>query len=106
MIDFINNECESINIWILKSYFPFTYSEVFTDQYCSRHFLDDLCEKLVRNIFINEDNIVHIATERASLYEIYQNKGIDAKPITVDKKYYGIIPFDTSLIDNSLWVKK
>ena len=79
-----------------------TYSEVFTDQYCSRHFLDDLCEKLVRNIFINEDNIVHIATERASLYEIYQNKGIDAKPITVDKKYYGIIPFDTSLIDNSL----
>jgi dTDP-4-dehydrorhamnose reductase len=78
------------------------YSEVFTDQYCSRHFLDDLCEKLVRNIFINEDNIVHIATERASLYDIYQNKGIDAKPITVDKKYYGIIPFDTSLIDNSL----
>lgn len=79
-----------------------TYSEVFTDQYCSRHFLDDLCEKLVRNIFVNEDNIVHIATERASLYEIYQNKGIDAKPITLGKKYYGVIPFDTSLIDNSL----
>lgn len=79
-----------------------TYSEVFTDQYCSRHFLDDLCEKLVRNIFVNEYNIVHIATERASLYEIYQNKGIDAKPITLGKKYYGVIPFDTSLIDNSL----
>jgi len=79
-----------------------TYSEVFEDQYCSRHFLDEVCEKIARNILVNEDNIVHIATERASLYEIYQNKGIDAKPIKVDKKYYGVIPFDTSLIDNSL----
>ena len=79
-----------------------TYSEVFTDQYCSRHFLDEVCEKIARNILVNEDSIVHIATERASLYEIYQKKGIKAKPITVDKRYYGVIPFDTSLIDNSL----
>jgi len=78
------------------------YSEVFTDQYCSRHFLDEVCEKIVRNILLNTDNIVHIATERASLYEIYQNKGIEATPITMSKKYYNVIPFDTSLIDNSL----
>ena len=78
------------------------YSKVFTDQYCSRHFLDEVCEKIVRNIFLNVDNIVHIATERASLYEIYQNKGIEATPITMSEEYYNVIPFDTSLIDNSL----
>ena len=75
---------------------------MFTDQYCSRHFLDEVCEKIVRNILLDTDNIVHIATERASLYEIYQNKGIEATPITMSKKYYNVIPFDTSLIDNSL----
>jgi dTDP-D-glucose 4,6-dehydratase len=78
------------------------YPEVFTDQYCSRQFLDEVCEKIVLNIFVNTDNIVHIATERASLYEIYQNKGIKAKPIIMDKAYHSIIPSDTSLIDNSL----
>lgn len=78
------------------------YPEVFTDQYCSRQFLDEVCEKIVRNILINTDNIVHIATERASLYEIYQNRGIKAKPIIMNKAYHSIIPFDTSLIDNSL----
>lgn len=78
------------------------YPEVFTDQYCSRYFLDEVCEKIVRNIFANTKNIVHIATERASLYQIYQNKGIQAIPITMDKRYQNVIPFDTSLIDNSL----
>jgi len=78
------------------------YSEVFTDQYCSRHFLDEVCEKIVRNILLNADSIVHIATERASLYEIYQSKGIEATPITMSKKHYNVIPSDTSLIDNSL----
>jgi dTDP-4-dehydrorhamnose reductase len=78
------------------------YPKVFTDQYCSRHFLDEVCEKIVRNILGNPDNIVHIATERASLYEIYQNKGIEAIPITMSKDYHSMIPFDTSLIDNSL----
>lgn len=78
------------------------YSEVFTDQYCSRHFLDEVCEKIARNIFVNDARIVHIATERSSLYEIYQRRGIKADPISMSKEHIDIIPHDTSLIDNSI----
>ena len=73
------------------------YPKVFTDQYCSRHFLDDVVSKVAKNILLNDDKIVHIATERASLYELYQKKGINAEPINMDVKYLGIIPKDTSL---------
>ena len=78
------------------------YPEVFTDQYCSRHFLDEVVEKIAKNILINDSKIVHIATERSSLYELYQKKGIDAKPISMGLHHSNIIPRDTSLKDNSL----
>jgi len=78
------------------------YPKVFTDQYCSRHFLDEVVEKIAKNIFINDDKIVHIATEKLSLYELYQKKGIKAEPISRGLEHPGIIPKDTSLIDNSL----
>lgn len=78
------------------------YPKVFTDQYCSRHFLDEVCEKIARNILVNDAKIVQIATERSSLYEIYQRRGIKAEPIQMDMTQADIIPHDTSLIDNSI----
>jgi hypothetical protein len=50
----------------------------------------------------NNDKIVHIATERMSLYDLYINKGIYADPITMDEHFLQVIPKDTSLINNSI----
>jgi dTDP-4-dehydrorhamnose reductase len=78
------------------------YPKVFTDQYCSRYFLDEVVEKISNNIFNNPDKLVHIASERMSLYELYIKHEIEAEPITMPENQLGIIPKDTSLINNSI----
>lgn len=78
------------------------YPEVFTDQYCSRYFLEEIVDKIINNILHNSESLIHIATERASLYELYSQKGIQAKPVTMSKYYTEVIPHDTSLINSSL----
>ena len=78
------------------------YDSVFVDQYCSRHFIDEICDKISNNIFNNSNNIVHISTERMSLYEIYNKRGIKANPVTMSLEHSNIIPHDTSLINNSI----
>ena len=79
-----------------------TYPKVFTDQYCSRYFLDEVVGKIIRNIFHNEEKIVHIASERISLYDLYLKKGIKAEPITMSEEQKKTLPKDTSLINNSI----
>jgi len=79
-----------------------TYPKVFTDQYCSRYFLDEVVGKIIRNIFHNEEKIVHIASERISLYDLYLKKGIEAEPITMSEEQKKTLPKDTSLINNSI----
>jgi dTDP-4-dehydrorhamnose reductase len=78
------------------------YPEVFTDQYCSRYFLDEVVEKISKNIFKNNEKIIHISSERMSLYELYIKKGIDAKPILMSKEQKKKLPKDTSLVNNSI----
>ena len=78
------------------------YPKVFTDQYCSRYFLDEVVEKITNNIFNNLDKLVHIASKRMSLYELYIKHGIEAEPTTIPDSQLGIIPKDTSLINNSI----
>ena len=76
------------------------YPKVFTDQYCSRYFLDEVVEKISNNILNNPDKLVHIASERMSLYDLYIKHGIEAEPITMPENQ--LIPKDTSLINNSI----
>jgi len=76
------------------------YPKVFTDQYCSRYFLDEVVEKISNNIFNNSDKLVHIASERMSLYNLYIKHGIEAEPIIMPENQ--LIPKDTSLINNSI----
>lgn len=78
------------------------YSKVFSDQYCSRYFLDEIIEKIVNNIFNNPENLIHISSERMSLYELYIKKGIKVESILMPKEQEHIIPKDTSLINNSI----
>ena len=78
------------------------YPEVFTDQYCSRYFLDEIVEKISKNIFKNNEKIIHISSKRISLYELYIKKGIDAKPISMSEEQKKKLPKDTSLVNNSI----
>jgi dTDP-4-dehydrorhamnose reductase len=79
-----------------------TYSKAFSDQYCSRYFLDEVIEKITYNIFNNSQNLIHISSERMSLYNLYVKNGIQAEPITIPSNQSKIIPKDTSLINNSI----
>ncbi|MBI4116593.1 sugar nucleotide-binding protein [Candidatus Pacearchaeota archaeon] len=81
-----------------------THPEAFVDQYQSRYFLDDtnFLEKIVNNILNNDNKIVHISSERMSLYELYKKKGIDVSPIRMTDEQLKIIPMDASLKDNSI----
>jgi len=81
-----------------------TYPEVFCDQYCSRYFLEDVVPKIWFNILDkkNPENIIHIANEYKSLYQLYKSKGIGAKPIKMSKEQKKIIPQYTGLVNNSL----
>jgi len=78
------------------------YPKVFSNQYCSRYFLDEVVEKISNNIFNNPSKLIHIASERMSLYELYTKKGIKAESILMDEEQLKIIPHDTSLINNSI----
>lgn len=106
----INDKLDAVNVYgktkaaaeyivsVLSNYqiirAPFirqVYPKAFTDQYCSRYFLNEIVEKILNNIFNNPNRLVHISSERMSLYELYKNHGIDAEPITMSeeqKKYY------------------
>lgn len=78
------------------------YPKVFTDQYCSRYFLDEAADKIVDNIINNKNKLVHISSHRDSLYNLYISKGFNAEPIVMDPNSLDIIPKDTSLINNSI----
>jgi len=78
------------------------YPKVFIDQYCSRYFLDEVIEKISKNIFENNKKIIHISSERMSLCELYIKKGIDAEPIPMSEEQKKKLPKDTSLVNNSI----
>jgi dTDP-4-dehydrorhamnose reductase len=78
------------------------YPKVFTDQYCSRYFLKEAVEKITNNIFKNDEKIVHISSERMSLYDLYIKNGLIAEPIIMSKEQKKTLPKDTSLINNSI----
>jgi len=78
------------------------YPSVFTDQYCSRYFLDEVAPLIEFNILNNPNNLIHISPVRKSLYQTYVDKGYNPKPIITPLKYKKLIPRDTSLINNSI----
>jgi len=78
------------------------YPKAFSDQYCSRYFLDEAVKKITNNIFNNNEKIIHVSSERISLYDLYLKNNIEAEPITMSEKQKETLPKDTSLINNSI----
>lgn len=78
------------------------YPNVFEDQYCSRYFLDEVPEKIIKNILYNTNKIIHISSYKSSLYDKYQKRNYKTVPIKMPEEYKKVIPQDTSLINNSI----
>lgn len=91
------------NYQIIRAPFIKTkYPEVYTNQYCSRYFIEDVAARIFDNIINNNDKIIHIANEKKSLYNHYLDKGLSPCPIEIPKNMEHITPKDTSLINNSI----
>ena len=91
------------NYQIIRAPFIKTkYPKVYTNQYCSRYFIEDAAQKIFDNIINNNDKIIHIANDKKSLYDHYLDKGLSPHPITIPKNMEQITPKDTSLINNSI----
>lgn len=76
------------------------YEKAFTDQYSSKHFLKEAAAKIITNIQLNTQPIVHIAAERLSLYDLYVKHGHSVIPTTMSTNLSKVLPKDTSLISN------
>ena len=91
------------NYQIIRAPFIKTkYPKVYTNQYCSRYFIEDVAERIFDNIINNNDKIIHIANEKKSLYDHYLDRGLNPHPIEIPKNMEHITPKDTSLINNSI----
>lgn len=95
-------------ISIAKSYqilrVPFIkkiHPHVFDNQICSRYFVNEVPEKIIKNILYNNENIVHISSIRMRLGDIYQDKKIPFSYIPISKDIQSIIPIDTSLVNTN-----
>ena len=91
------------NYQIIRAPFIKTkYPKVYTNQYCSRYFIEDVVSKIFNNIISNPNDIVHIANDRKSLYNHYLDKDLNPLPIEIPDNMENITPKDTSLINNSI----
>jgi len=116
----VNDRLDPINVYgktkasseyivsILKNYqiirVPFIkkiHNKVFNNQYCSRYFIEDVPEKIINNIFYNEEKIVHICRERKKLSDFYNEKNLSVEEIEIPTNLKDIIPKDTSLINTN-----
>lgn len=77
------------------------HQQVFDDQYCSRYFIEDVSEKIIKNVLYNSEKIVHISRNRMKLCDLYREKNIPFKQISILNEMKSIIPKDTSLINTN-----
>ncbi|HIK86977.1 MAG TPA: NAD-dependent epimerase/dehydratase family protein [Alphaproteobacteria bacterium] len=78
------------------------YKKVFTNQYCSRYFIEDVVDRIIDNIFNNSKKIIHISNYKDSLYNHYLKKGIEVEPIKMSDNFKKVIPKDSSLINTGI----
>lgn len=80
------------------------HPQAWTDQYCSRYFVEELPEKIMNNAMYNTAKIVHISPNKVkSVYEHYIDKGLQVTPTTIPYEYNDIIPRHINLINTSKW---
>jgi dTDP-4-dehydrorhamnose reductase len=76
------------------------YTKAFADQYSSKYFLEEAATRIIKNIQYSSTPILHIASERLSLYDLYKSHGYEVEPMQRDADQLRALPTDTSLISN------
>jgi len=76
------------------------YAKAFTDQYSSKYFLKEAAMRIIKNIQHSNTPILHIASERLSLYDLYRSHGYEVEPMQRGVDQLRALPTDTSLISN------
>lgn len=78
-----------------------THKKVFKNQLCSRYLLNQVADKIIKNILFNSEKIVHISTERRQLRDLYKEMGLEVELISIPKKLKKLLPKDASILNTS-----
>lgn len=76
---------------------PWPYPKAFIDQYTSRDTVDVLAAQMLRALFGGHQGIVHLGTERKTVYELAKRQSPNVEPISIKDVRGVVIPKDTSL---------
>ncbi len=76
---------------------PWPYPKAFVDQYTSRDTVDVIADQILRALFMGHSGIIHLGTERKTVYDLAKQQSPDVEPISVEDIKDVVIPKDTSL---------
>lgn len=80
----------------------FKYSKLFSDHYCSKMPVQKLAEQVLQLTSSSFIGIIHLGSERGTLYNLLLPYSLDAQPITIAESTMPNFPKDLSL-DISLY---
>lgn len=88
----------------LKPLGSWPYPRAFTDIYSSADYVDVIAHEIALAVRMQISGIIHIATERKSIYDLAKRRTPTVKPMS-RKEIQGVnLPFDVSL-DISRWTE-
>jgi len=76
---------------------PWPYPKAFIDQYTSRDTVDVIVNQLLQVLYGYHTGIVHIGTERKTVYELAKRQSPNVIPISINDVQDVVLPKDTSL---------
>lgn len=76
---------------------PWPHPKAFIDQYTSRDTVDILVDQMIQALFGGHTGIVHLGTERKTVYDLAKRQSPDVEPISIKDIKDVVIPQDTSL---------
>ncbi len=76
--------------------YDFPYEAAFVDQWSSKDYVDIIAPKVLEEIFNNKRGIVHVGSERRTIYDIASDRNESVKKIS-RKDIDFLVPKDTSI---------
>lgn len=76
---------------------PWPYPKAFIDQYTSRDTVDVIANQLLQVLYGNHIGIVHLGTQRKTVFELAQRQSPEVQPISINDIKNVVLPKDTSL---------
>jgi dTDP-4-dehydrorhamnose reductase len=76
---------------------PWPYPKAFIDQYTSRDTVDVIANQILQVTFGRRFGIVHLGTERKTVYELAKRQSPEVEPISINDIKNVVLPRDTSM---------